>query len=391
MLNEGLYVAVVLLDNSAAFDTVDHKMLLQRLENQFNIKGNALKLLESYLNGRTFSVVINDEVSEPTALCHGVPQGSILGPLFYLLYTKDLERIVESYGLKVSLYADDIQIYCGFKAECATTVVKNLENCIQGIQNWMQANFLKLNPTKTMVKLLKPVKHSLNTDIDSFHLKIGNAIIQSSTSVKVLGVTLGAKLNFQEFISNKIRVCNFHLRNLRNVKSCLPQDSRILLVNNLILSNLDYCNSILACLPECQIYPLQKILNKAVRFIFNLRYFEHISPFLYKLHFLPINFRIRFKLCLIAYKIIIGSAPMYLSNAFELFKPNTTINLRPGAGRDELMLKISLQERKKTTLYSKIIIEWNNLPLEIRKINNIIHFKTQLKTHFFRKAFAEFL
>ena len=169
----------------------------------------------------------------------------------------------------VSLYADDIQIYIGFKTESIKTIEKNLENCIQSIQNWMQENFLKLNPSKTMIKLLKP-KNSINGNIKSFNLKIGNTFIKLSESVKVLGVEVGAKLNFQEFITNKIRTCNFHLRNLKNIKLCLPQDTRILLINNLILSNLDYCNSILACLPEYQIYPLQKILNKAVRFIFNL-------------------------------------------------------------------------------------------------------------------------
>ena len=388
MLNEGLYVAVVLLDNSAAFDTVDHRMLLKRLENNFNVKGDALKLLKSYLNGRKFSVVINDVVGEPKALRHGVPQGSILGPLFYLLYTKDLEVLVESYGLKVSLYADDVQVYIGFKAECSGAVATQIENCIRGVQRWMQESFLKLNEGKTKVKLFKPTRME---ELDSFNLNIEDTIIKPSTSVKVLGVTLGEKLNFKEFIANKIRYCNYHLRNLKNIRSCLSQDIRIILVNNLILSKLDYSNSLLTCLPECQIYPLQKILNRAVRFIFNIRYDEHISPYLFKLHFLPIKFRIKFKLCLIAYKIVIGSAPMYLSNIFELFVPNTDVNLRYGVGRDDRMLKISLQETKQITIYSKIIIEWNTLPLMLRKINNITLFKKQLKTHFFKQAFAQFL
>ena len=391
MVGEGMCVILVLLDNSAAFDTVDHRVLLYRLEHQYKVKNEALNMIKSYLNGRTFSVMIGDKVGDPEGLRYGVPQGSILGPLFYLLYTKELEKIVENHGLKVSLYADDVQVYFGFKAECIKLVQEKLEKCIVSIMNWMKANFLKLNPDKTMIKFFTPDKQKLNHEVMSFHLNFGNTTIHPSKSIKVLGVILGAKLNFQTFISNKIRTCNYHLRNLRNIKTCLPTKIRIQLVNTLILSTLDYCNALFACLPECHIYPLQKVMNKAVRFIFNLKYDTHISPFLFKLHFLPIKFRIKFKLCLIAFKIRIGTAPLYLLNTFEFFQPSTTIALRHGVGRDELMMKINLAQMKNLTVLSKIIIEWNDLPFQIRNISDIEIFKTQLKTHFFKKAFDNFL
>ena len=262
---------------------------------------------------------------------------------------------------------------------------------MKAIMNWMKENFLKLNPNKTVVKLFKPEKQMMTPDLNLFELNIGNIAVKPSTSVKLLGVTIGAKLNFREFILSKIRTCNFHLRNLKNIRRCLSKNIRIQLVNILILSKLDYCNSLLCFLPDSHIYPLQKMMNKTVRFIFNLKYDEHISPFLFQLHFLPIKFRIKFKLCLVAFKIMIGLAPLYLRNMFQSFKPITTINLRTGVGRDEMMIQISLAQRKKNDIYTKIILEWNNLPLELRRIQDIETFKVKLKTHFFRIAFAEFL
>ena len=247
----------------------------------------------------------------------------------------------------------------------------------------------ELFEAKSNIKLFTPA--GLNRDLGSFQLNVGNTVVKLSQRVKVLGVTLGEQLNFREFIVNKIRTCNYHLRNLKNIQQSLPQETKILLVNNIILSTLDYCNSLLICLPDCALDPLQKVMNKAVRFIFNLRIREHITPFLLKLHFLPIKFRIKFKVCLLAFKILRKIAPLYLREYFQLFKPSTTINLRYGVGRDKLMMDINLEQRKKRTIRTKIILEWNDLPLSIRKIEKIDSFKRQLKTHFFRKAFAKYL
>ena len=387
-VSEGFCVLLVLLDNSAAFDTVDHSILLKRLELNFNIKQDALCMINSYLSNREFSVAINDEIGKSNHLKHGVPQGSILGPLFYILYVKNVEQILQQNGVEASLYADDVQLYVKFKPELINNAVEIVEKCVKEIKTWMNSCFLKLNPEKTMMKLFTPPKTTLST----FHLNVGsNKLIKPSASVTVLGVELGEKMDFSEFINSKIRSCNFHLRNFKYIKHCLPQKTRILLVNSFIFSVLDYSNVLLVCLPGYQIEKLQKIMNKAVRFILNVRFDEHITPYLFQLHFLPVKLRIKFKTCLIAFKIVNKIAPEYLEENFKMFTPNSSINLRPGTGRDEKMIDMDLKQRKKNILYTNLVLNWNNLPQNIRKITSLNSFKSELKTHLFKIAFKEFL
>ena len=390
MLSQKNYVVLVLLDSSAAFDTVDHNLLLTRLEQNFYIKNNALCLIKSYLENRTFSVVINDCISSPKPLAYGVPQGSVLGPLFYLLYTKEMERIIEGYGFKTHVYADDCQIYFSFDPGGKNDAEDKLMECMRNIKFWMDQSFLKLNPQKTSIKVFTP-KSLQNIATNPFCLVDDSTYIKPSPKVKVLGVTLGEKLNFHDFAAKKIQVCNLHLRNMRSIRNALPQHVKVILVTNLIISNLDYCNALLMCAPNYIVLSLQRTLNRAVRFIFNLKRTDHITQYLYKLHILPVKYRIKFKVSLIAYKIVRKTAPEYLQENFKMFRPTTTINLRPAKCRDRLMFEESVDEYLPKSCYSAIISEWNDLPYAIRAITTIDGFKRQLKTFYFRQAYTDFI
>ncbi len=122
-LNAGNNVILILLDSSAAFDTVDHAILLRKLEKNYFIRDGALEMLRSYLHNRSFSVKVNKTISDERNLIYGVPQGSLLGPLLYILYTKEVEKLVQSYGINIHMYADDCQLYLAFK-ETETAIVK---------------------------------------------------------------------------------------------------------------------------------------------------------------------------------------------------------------------------------------------------------------------------
>lgn len=387
MVYEKNHAVLVLLDLSAAFDTIDHDILLKRLEKEFGITGDALLWIKSYLSMRTFSVCINGKNGKVTLLLYGVPQGSVLGPLLYILYTKELERIAKKHKLSINLYADDSQLYVCFTSDNVSDIRLQIESCLHEIKSWMSMNFLKLNEDKTDIIVFSPITKQVYVPVDSLNIKFENYMLSESDSVEILGTVLKSNLSFSSFISEKHQSCNLHLRNLRHIKKCLPVDVRIMLVQNLIVSKLDYCNSLLAASTADDLKPLQRTLNEAVRFIFDLKWNDHITPYFIKLHFLPVKFRILYKLCLLAYKIIDTLAPTYLIDTFKLFRPNTSIDLRIGAGRDGRMFANEQGLFPDKCIFRKLITTWNSLPFTLRTTPLFDSYKIQLKTYFFRQAY----
>ena len=196
MINEKKVVLLVQLDLSAAFDTVDHAVLIHLLENKFGISGKALMFLESYLSGRSFCVKIRHVKGGKYIMIYGVPQGSILGPLLFILYINDLTDVVTKYAVSSHCYADDAHLYIGFDPFVNyTDTVDKMTDCIRELKKWMRSKFLKLNVDKTEVLFVaRPQDHLLHTNMD---IVIGNKFYKSSPSdsVRSLGVYLNGTLS----------------------------------------------------------------------------------------------------------------------------------------------------------------------------------------------------
>ena len=145
-------VALITLDLSSAFDTIDHSLLLLKLQNDFKISGTVLTWMKSYLTNRTFAVRIVNVDGKTYLLVYGVPQGSILGPLLFILYIHDMINVAASHGFSLHLYADDSNLYIGFNPlSMATITMNNVKDCLDDIRVWMCSNFLKINLDKTNV------------------------------------------------------------------------------------------------------------------------------------------------------------------------------------------------------------------------------------------------
>ena len=151
-IDRGNGVILVLLDLSAAFDTIDHDLLIDRLSERIGITGKALDWFRSYLMKRFQSVHIDGKSSKPILLIFGVPQGSVLGPVKFSIYQGPVYEIAELHGVSSHLYADDTQLYFAFdinSPEDFDASIEKVENCIDDIRTWMTANKLKLNDDKT--------------------------------------------------------------------------------------------------------------------------------------------------------------------------------------------------------------------------------------------------
>ncbi|KAK3524872.1 hypothetical protein QTP86_010603 [Hemibagrus guttatus] len=196
-----------------------------------------------------------------------------------------------------------------------STVVTNVKDtmasarisaCLVDISSWMTAHQLKLNPSKTEL-LVIPGDPSPAQDLA---LSLNNSMISPSATARNLGVTMDNQLSFSSHVTNVTRSCQCLLYNIRRIRPFLSTQATQVLVQSLVISTLDYCNSLLGGLPLNAIRPLQMIQNTAARLVFNLPKFSHTTPLL--LHWLPVAARIRFKTLMLAYKAKNGPAPSYL-------------------------------------------------------------------------------
>ncbi len=176
----------MLLDLSAAFDNIDHNILLNRLENFVGISGSALAWFKSYLSDQHQFVALNEEVSYRSQVQYGVPQGSVLGPLLLTLYMLPLGNIIRKHGVSFHCYADDTQLYIASRPGETHQIEKVIE-CIVNIKKWMTSNFLLLNSEKTEVLIIKSKTPTCNNL--EHCLTLDGCSVDSSSSFKNLGVT----------------------------------------------------------------------------------------------------------------------------------------------------------------------------------------------------------
>jgi len=303
--------------------------------------------------------------------------------MLFALYAAPLEDVIDKYGCKTVIFADDTQLYIS----CETPdSVSKIENCIKEIRTWMSANFLALNDSKTEIVCFTSKFKKSPAECD--FVKVGESVIHKSSVVRNLGVLFDANASMSLQVANVCKAASYSLWRVGKIRHLLDRKMTEKLIHAFVTSRLDCCNSILTGIQSYQLRKLQAIQNSAARLVCRIRRSEHITPILKQLHWLPVAVRINFKLLCIVFKCIHWTiAPYYLK---ELIVVKTTgrSNLRSNSGiilvRPSTKTLKTYGDRAFAVVGPKL---WNELPVQLRNKTDFTDFKKGLKTHYFTNCF----
>lgn len=369
-------VIAVFLDFKRAFETIDRNVLLTKLH-LYGFRNIVHKWFKNYLNGRSQITKINSAFSTELLNHIGVPQGSILGPLLFILYINDMVKVLNY--CKIQMFADDTLIFISGKkiSEC----VSKLNYDLKLISNWLKVNKLKLNPSKSKYMILGNHNYDnrLNIVIDEENLEVVN-------SFKYLGILIDFKLKFD--LNNEVLIKKIATKvsYFKRVSRNLSIFSKKIIYNTIILPHFLYCSTVLYNANDVVIKRLQILQNKIMRIILNANKYTKISYMLKKLEWLNVKNLIFYLVCIFIYKIQYNILPNNLKDFTILNLENHHYETRHN--NNFYLRKISKNCTYKSIFY-KGLNDFNNLKGEIKMQKSLKNFKTKLKSYLFLKQISE--
>ena len=386
-VDNGDLALMTLLDLSAAFDTVDHDTLLRRLHMSFGLGGCVHSWFTSYLNRRTQCVRRGSLRSTIAIMMSGVPQGSVLGPILFLLYTADLLRLIENHGLHPHLYADDTQIYGFCRPGSTDQLQSRVSSCIGDIASWMQSNRLQLNAVKTEVMWCSSARrqHQLPTN----SLSVCSDTVTPVQSARDLGIYIDSDLSMRTHILKTVSGCFAVLRQLRSIRRSVSPQVMTSLVVSLVFSRLDYGCATLVGLPHHLMDRLQSVMNAAARLVHCSSKFDHITPILRELHWLRDPERITFRLAVLAYCCQHGIGPSYLAaDLHRVADVESRQRLRSASSAALVVPRTSNPTIGDRSFQVAAARAWNSLPPLVTSSSSLPVFRRLLKTELFKRSYG---
>ena len=357
------------------------------------LSGYAISWIRSYLTDRSSFVKIDLSSSPSTTILTGVPQGSVLGPLLFVLFISPIANVInpdqsnQNNTMSFHQYADDTQLYIGTNSSMLSTQIASIESCTQRVHNWLLNNGLHLNPSKSeAIVFYNPRSKPLAALAESIEtVSVAGSPIKLQTSIKNLGVYLDSKMSFDKQVSETCKACYFHIRALRHIRTSLTIEASKTIAAAIVGSRLDFCNSLLAGTSVSNLTRLQRVQNTLARVVAQKPRFCHITPVLSDLHWLPVRHRISFKIATVTFRVLQSQQPSYLSSLIPRYVPAQAL-------RSSSSFSICVPPRKTTMATSKSFSSvapsiWNSLPNHLSSIPTLPVFRRALKHHLFLLAY----
>lgn len=378
--DQGMCSVLVLLDFSRAFDSINISLLLSKLA-FYGFTSNSIKWFENYLSNRRQCVELRmaDGSSVRSAwqsVPRGVPQGSILGPILFILYSADIIKNISH--CQFHLYADDLQLYYSFLPRDTRRAVNYINHDLSCVFQWSHSNSLVLNPKKSKFVLTgsKANIHKLN--LEDISIVVGGEPVEYVTEAKSLGLVIDSQLKFESQVSESVRSCFYKLKVLYQIRPYLSEAVRISLCESLILSKLNYCDVVFGpCLFGKTEKLLQRVQNACARFCFHIPPRSHVTPYLNASNMLKMKARRDLHLASLLFGVIKHKCPPYLFNKLEWARedsryPSRTCSL------------VFVTKKHRTVAFRGSFRFaasrcWNDLPPPLRALKSLYTFKLKLK------------
>ena len=358
-LDNNKYTAAILMDLSKAFDCLPHDLLLLKMKH-YGLSDDALSLVKSYLSDRRQCVKLGNKYSAFKEILKGVPQGSILGPVFFNIFINDIFDFIQKGDLYN--YADDNTL--SYSSKSPSELVKTLEEGSEILINWFSINHMKANPEKFQAISLGKKTHDLN-----LNFKFRNVEIKCDKEVKLLGVTIDFLLNFNSHITNICKKASRQLNVMKRIGSNLCKLGRLTMYHSFIMSNFNYCPLTWNFTGEQNIKKIEKIQERALRFIFN-DYSKSYEDLLTLSGLPSLKIRRMRTVAIEVFKIINKQGPTYLHNLIEI--RNSSYNFR--YSNQAILPRPRTEKYGKNSFRYSAAKMWNSLPDNIRECSSYNQF-----------------
>ena len=368
-IDNGLLNGVVFIDLTKAFDTIDHKIILRKMS-YLGVDQAAIKWFSSYLSGRTQRCSVNGKLSTARTLRCGVPQGSILGPLLFLIYINDLPNSLRDAVPR--MFADDTNLT--LSAKTLTELKQALTPELNNLSCWLKANRLSLNVAKTELMIIGS-RQRLSVQCDDLEIKIDDQIIKRVDHTKSLGLTIDDHLSWRKHVDEICKKVSSAIGALKRVRPFISKETATQIYNALIMPHFDYCSPVWDCLSGYLSDKLQKLQNRAARIITKSPFDTSSDHLLSTLDWERLFLRRKKQKALMMFKSMNGLAPEYLQSLFS--QSRSVYNLRDSEGKLTLP-KPSTNYLKRSFSYSGAVL-WNNMSKSLKTAVSVNHFKQLIK------------